>query len=589
MMWESVHERLECLSELDKERLHAALQMAADDFFAEGAGGIVLRLGMNVDCAIAVMLYSAPVYRDTVFNTSLDTSVLDAARKFGGQVESLLTGLHIVSGVHPHRKTTSEAESIRKMLFALATDVRILFIKLAERLQSLRSARTMDSARQKKIAEECLDIYAPLADRFGVAWIQDEIEDLALKYLNRDVFAQIKDLVALKKNERHRFLSDFEECIRSEAADAGLRAEVSSRAKHFYSIFQKMRKLGKSPHQLYDLFGTRILCEDTNACYALLSLVHKRWQPVDHRFKDYIANPKPNGYQSLHTTLKIDETFIEVQIRTYEMHDISEHGIASHWLYKKGMTNELVSEKYLPVVNMLKECLRDGSDAYLTEIKKEMLRDSIVVFTPQGMVVELPASATALDFAYTIHEAVGEHCSLARANGKIIPLDRPLESTHIIEIVTSQAVHPHKNWLERVVTTKALNRIRHWLTQHGEWQTMPVRTKGQTGGDGAAFRHDQSCPHTTGESAAGKQERQDGVSGAAGRPSSAVMIPVRVTGEKNFLVRFARCCNPAPGDPITGFISRGRGIIIHRSCCSNLEFINEFAERKISAEWDWNT
>jgi GTP pyrophosphokinase len=567
----------------DNIRLRAARERTAGSVFAGGVGGVALRLGMDGDCAIAAMLFAAAEDAGASEDAPPPAAACAAAAEFGERVVLLVSELSKISAIRLTGKSASEAESVRKMLFALVSDVSVLFIKLAERLQTLRCAAALDEASQKKTAEECLAVYAPLADRFGVSWLKDELEDLSLKYLNHDAFKLMKELVAQKTHHKRRLLTEFEERIRVEAEKAKLRVEVTSRAKHFYSIYQKMRKLGKSPDELYDLFGTRILCEKIDDCYTLLSLVHKIWQPVERRFKDYIANPKANGYQSLHTTLCAEETYIEVQIRTFEMHRVAEQGIASHWLYKKGMSKELVSEKQIPLVNKLKDCLRENSREYLAEVKKELLGGSILVFTPKGRVVELPAGATALDFAYFVHEAVGEHCSLARADGKIIPLDRPLENARVIEIVTSQAVHPHNNWLQHAVTTKALNRIRHYLALHGGLQAAHG-ARGEAAGAKSGRKPE----------AREKSAQKEGVSDAApaaaphAPPPSAMKIPIRVSGEKNFLVSFARCCNPSPGSAITGFVSRGRGIIIHRTDCKNLVSIKEFAQREISAEWDWN-
>ncbi|MDR2509498.1 MAG: HD domain-containing protein [Spirochaetaceae bacterium] len=574
MKWESVLDCLGDIPEDDRARLQSALSLSADKRFAEGSGAIVIRLGLDADCACALMLFSASEYRYVDFGARLSEKTIKAAARSGGAAARLLNELLLVSTVHQRRKTRSEAESARKMMFALVSDARVLFIKLAERLQTLRMCASLPEETRKKIAGECVELYAPLADSFGLSWLQNELEDLSLKYLNRPAFNQIKELVSLNKTERLAFLEGFEADVRAKACAAGLGVTVVSRAKHFYSIYQKIKKLGKSPEKLYDLFGVRVLCHSVDDCYSTLAILHKNFRPLANRFKDYIANPKPNGYQSLHTTLASGDTYIEVQIRTHEMHDIAEHGFASHWLYKKGMTNEVVSEKFLPVVNKLKDRVINRRGGYLDEIKKDLLENSVVVFTPLGMVVELPAGATALDFAYSIHEAVGEHCSMARAGGKIIPLDRPLENTEIIEIVTSQAVHPNKNWLERVVSAKALNRIRHYLALQGQWHT---RHSGKEAGGAETSR---AQPERSKDGA----ENTPAVKGAA----AAFMIPVRVTGEKNFLVRFARCCNPVPGDEITGFVSRGRGIIVHRSDCANLGFINEFNERKINAEWDYS-
>ncbi|MDR2481680.1 MAG: HD domain-containing protein [Spirochaetaceae bacterium] len=581
MKWESVLERIDPLSDYDKERIKKALNAAKDTGYAEGIGAIVLKLGMEVDCAVAAMLLAVPECSGVLLEEDWYSQAKEISREYGETVAALNLGLKKISRVHSTGKTAAEAESIRKMLFALVNDVRVLFIKLADRLQTLRGARWMDSGFQKEIAQECLGIYAPLAGRFGVSWIKDEIEDLSLKYLNREIYGRIKNIVALKKNERQHILEMIVERIKEEAAKNNLHVEVSSRAKHFYSIYQKMRQRNKNAEDIFDFFGIRILCDNIEACYTILGIIHGIWRPFENRFKDYIAKPKLNGYQSLHTTVITDsdesssEAYTEVQIRTFEMHDVAEHGIASHWLYKKGAAAEIVNEKYLPVINKLKDCLKDSSEEFLAEVKKELFQNSVFVFTPQGKVVELPAGATPLDFAYSIHQAIGEHCSFAKADGKIVPLNRPLKNTQVVEIVTSQASHPHENWLERVKTSKALNKIRHWLSLHD----VPALEKNVP-----AEKITARNGHTAASEKNSTPEKSPFLHNSPRTP-----VCIRVQHEKNFLVSFAHCCNPMPGDPITGFVSRGRGIIVHKKNCNSLKYIKEFEQRRVDAEWDYET
>jgi GTP pyrophosphokinase len=410
------------------------------------------------------------------------------------------------------------------------------------------------------------------------------MEDLSLKFINREVYQQIKKLVSEKRGERQEFLSQAQETIRNEAAAAGISVEVSSRAKHFYSIYQKMRKRNKAAEDIFDLFGIRIICGGVENCYTVLGMVHRLWKPLDGRFKDYIAMPKSNGYQSLHTTvISSGGKMLEIQIRTAEMHHVAEYGLASHWLYKKGQTRALVRPVDISIVNRLRDWKNSESgagekhgDLFLDDIKRELLRDSIYVFTPQGKVVELPAGATPIDFAYSIHSAVGDHCIGAKADGSIIPLSSELRNTQVVEILTSTGARPHINWLRLVKTAKARNKIRSWLEKNDDSVIIEKNVVAKK--KPAAFPPAVFSPPAAPSPAAPVQR----VMGE----DKADLLHVRIEDEKNLMIRFARCCRPVTGDSIIGYVSRGRGIIIHRKSCSNLANIPDFAERKIEAEWE---
>jgi GTP pyrophosphokinase len=573
----------------DKECIGKALREAAPDGHAAGVASILIELGLDTDCVVASLFYySSP-------------DEFDAEKIKDGYCESvvsLITGVRKVASISAKGKTNAEAENIRKMLFAMITDVRVLFIQLADRLQSLRTLKQESDDEKKRTAQECLDIYAPLAGRFGVSWLKDELEDLSLKYLNHDAFLQIKEIVAAKKAERQIFLDTIQLVLKQEAEKSGIEIAVEKRAKHFYSIYQKMRKRNKNANEIFDLFGIRILCGSVESCYTLLGLTHKLWKPLAGRFKDYIAMPKSNGYQSLHTTVMTGldsggaSNHIEIQIRTFDMHNVAENGIASHWLYKKGSASEIVHENYLPVVNKLKNFLQDddtesgdknliSSESFLREMKKEILGDSIFVFTPQGKVVELPAGAGALDFAYSIHSAVGDHCALAKADGKIISLRAPLKNTQVIDITTSPQAHPNVNWLGIVRTSRARNKIRQWLAANDE---ALIAEKNLLEKKKKSASQIHKAPGKTIDEPAAAQTAKSG-------QQSGVFVPiaVRVENQKNMLVRFAKCCNPAPGADIVGFVSRGRGIIIHRKECPSLSHIKDFDERHIETAWDYAT
>jgi GTP pyrophosphokinase len=519
------------------------------------------------------------------------------AGAFGEETARIVAGVARLSTVRAKNKTVQAAETMRKMLFAMTGDIRVIIVKLADKLDSMRTLKYLPEDRQKTIAAETLDIFAPLADRLGISWLKDELEDLSLKVLNREVFDQIKDIVSAKKETREKFLARASEEIRRTSLKAGINVEIASRAKHFYSIYQKMRRKGKPAEELYDLLGLRLICNSDEDCYALLGLVHRLWKPIDGRFKDYIAMPKANGYRSLHTTVMCYEgQLLEVQIRTRYMHAIAEYGVASHWLYKKGSTAERPKLEDLPIVNRLKqwnEFVSQGAE-YLDEIKRELLKDSIFVFTPRGEVIELPMGSTAIDFAFAIHTDVGAHCLGARADGAIIPLDAELKNTQIVEILTSPLAKPNLNWLKLAHTSKAKSKIRALLVQNGQALAIdksivvgrkPGEEKGKEPGqqDEAKLQAEReraaatSAPSVTEVEYRAYKPQQELRSDKAG---------LSINGQRNMMIRIAGCCMPVTGDQIVGYVSRGRGIIIHRADCKSIKAVADFAQRKIEVRWE---
>jgi GTP pyrophosphokinase len=591
--------RLSTFSPQERDRITAALSLAEGEGQSIEIASVLLDINLDGDTVAAALLLGA-------VGTPPE-------ERFGAGIVRLVEGVRKTAEISSGNRTIREAENIRKMLFAMAGDIRVIFIKLTERLCAMRRAEDIPPPRRKAVAQECLDIYAPLADRLGISWIKDELEDLALKQLNRETYNQIKEIVSEKREERNEFLGNIQADIQREAAALGIPIEVSSRAKHFYSIYQKMRRRNKAAGDLYDLFGIRILCGGIEHCYTLLGIVHRLWKPLDGRFKDYIAMPKSNGYQSLHTTviapegrsLSAEGRTLEIQIRTREMHHVAEYGVASHWLYKKGSSRDLVRPVDISIVNRLRDWrnaaltggppenresrknpetmeaaprtvegpaeqnIRD-SESFLEELKREILKDSIYVFTPMGKVIELPAGATPIDFAYSIHSAIGEHCVGAKADGSIIPLSSELRNTQVVEILTSPQAHPHLNWLRIVKTTKARSKIRSWLEQN---DSSLIIEKNVVAKKKPAPEQPPEVPAEN--PALQRVIRQDDQ-----------VLQVRVEDEKNFMIRFARCCRPVAGDPIIGYVSRGRGIIIHRKNCRNLANISDFEERKIETEWE---
>jgi guanosine-3',5'-bis(diphosphate) 3'-pyrophosphohydrolase len=519
-------------------------------------------INLNLDAPTVIAAICHDVLEDT------DVSSEQLKEKFGHEVEKLVDGVTKISIIKVKNKTIQNTETIRKMLFAMVQDIRVILIKLADKLHNMQTLQFLSKAKSRKIAEECLDIYAPLAGRLGISWIKDEIEDLALKRINPDIFIQIKRFIAIKKSERAEYLKRIKKAIYREARKEGIKIQIDMRAKHFYSVYQKMKKRGKNLDEVFDLLGVRILCNTTTECYTLLGLVHTLWKPISGRFKDYIAMPKANRYQSLHTTVMCYEgKLIEIQIRTFEMHRTAEFGIAAHWLYKSKNPRHKPDE--LPIINKLKNWnkARTESGDFLEEIKSELLKDTIYIFTPHGDVIELPKGATAIDFAYHIHTEIGHHCYAAKAGGRIIPLKKPLRNMQLVEIITSQKARPHVNWLRIVKTSRARSKIRHWLNKNDE--TLLVSRN-------VFVKKAEGVPPVK---VKGKRKLELEM-------PARDKVGIRIGKERNIMIRIAGCCRPDRGDKIIGYISRGKGIMIHKENCPNLKFIKDYRQRSIDVEWE---
>lgn len=529
---------------------------------------ILANLKMDKASIIAGLLH------DVIEDTALTRDQLKDS--FGAEVESLVDGVTKIHILHAKTKSVQEAETIRKMFFAMTKDIRVILIKLADKVHNMSTLQHLREEKARRIAQECLDIYAPLAGRLGLFGVKSQLEDLALKTLDKDSYYLLKDFVTAKRGEREEYLKRVKDDIYREAAKDSLKITVDARAKHFYSIYSKWKKKGGELSEVFDILGVRVYCSTNNECYQMLGLIHRLWKPIEGRFKDYIAMPKDNGYQSLHTTVMCyGGRLTEIQIRTYDMHKTAEYGVAAHWVYKEGK----VRPEDLAIVNRLKSWQTEGLDGsnFLEEIKGELLRDSIYVFTPKGKVVELPAGATALDFAYTIHTEVGNHTMAAKADGSIIPLSQELKNTQVIEIITHPNSKPNVNWLRNARTSRARSKIRHWLTHNDESvileKNIVAKKQPLTGlgpkGDPKPASLDQAPAHD------GSQRVMD-----------QSKVGVRMGMERNLLIHFANCCKPANGDPIVGFVSRGRGLIIHRQDCRNLGGIRGFDERQVEVEWE---
>lgn len=561
---------------------------SAWDFLISKTGDLKRKCGkpyylhpMRVACLLAESKLNADGIIAGFFHNILevDSSCLpEIEEKFGKDVAKICSGTAKITNLKIQSKTMQQADSIRKMLFAMVDDIRVILVKLADRLDRMRNLKSVSEEAQRAVAKEVIDIWCPLASRLGMADVKSEMEDLSLKYSNPKAFQQIKAIVAQKKEERAEYLNTAVKKIYTATEKSGISVTITSRAKHFYSIYQKMRKRNKEPGELYDLLALRIICNTVPECYNLIGIVHGLWKPMEGRFKDYIAMPKANGYQSLHTTVICEGKPLEIQIRTQEMHNIAEHGVASHWLYKKGTNHDMVKSEDLSIINQLRE-LRDShlnDENFFNELKNELLGDEIFVFTPKGDVKELPAGANAIDFAYAIHSGVGEKIVGAKADGKIIQLTSPLKNTQIVEILTNPQAHPTQAQLKAVKTGKARQKIHSWLVENDP--TFIDR-------EALAKREAEIAANTLHSKQVAEERRKNG---SSRKSQSEVNYTgkIKVEGTNNFLVTFAQCCKPKPGDPILGYVSKNRGLVIHSAGCVTALRIPDIEKRALNVEWD---
>ncbi len=557
------------------EELHAEQKRASGEPYIIHpiqVAAILCQLKMDAVTVIAGLLHD--VLEDTT------ATATDMEKLFGPEVVSLVDGVTKIHILHAKTKSVQEAETIRKMFFAMIKDLRVIMIKLADKVHNMTTLQHLPEDKRRRIAQECLDIYAPLADRLGMSDLKNYLEDMSLKHLDKAAYYQIKEWIDSKRGEREAYLDEIRDRIVDAARAEGIAVQVDSRAKHFYSIYTKW-KTGKELGEVFDMLGVRVYCETPTECYTLLGVVHKLWKPIEGRFKDYIAMPKDNGYQSLHTTVMGERgRLTEIQIRTYEMHKTAQHGIAAHWIYKTGGKSGRVDPNEFAILNRLRrwtEAQADSGEGFLDEVKGELLRDAIYVFTPKGKVVELPAGATALDFAYAIHTEVGNKTMAAKADGSIVPLGQPLRNTQVIEIITHPAAHPHVNWLRNVATSRARGKIRWWLAHNDENLVIDKNIVAKTNRKDAA-------PTPAAAPALSPVARSE--EPAVHKFSDPTKVGVRIEDQRNVLIRFAQCCSPVTGDPIVGFVSRGRGITIHRADCPNVKHIPGIEERQIEVEWE---
>ena len=544
----------------------------------------LIQLNMDADTVCAGLLHD--VIEDT------DTSEENITELFGKNVCELVQGVTKIANIKNLSKSAQEAETIRKMFIAMSKNMPVIIIKLADKLHNMRTLQYMEPTRAKEIASDCLDIYAPLADRLGIAWMKAELEDLSLKMLKPDTYQYIQDYLLAKKSEFDKYLETVQKKIANACIEAGIKnIKITTRSKHTYSIYMKMKKRRKEIDEIFDILGVRVICNTVPECYTLVGIIHQLWPPMEGRFKDYIAMPKANNYQSLHTTIMaMNGVILEIQIRTYEMDQIAEYGVASHWAYKANMGAQsssswvnMDSQQLSRIATKLKTWNTEieQSESFMDDIKSELLKDTIYVFTPKGQAIELPIGSTALDFAYMIHTEIGNHTVSAKANGSIIPLAQPLENTQVVEILTQKNAHPRVTWLKYAHTTSARRKIRAWLNKYDENLLIEKNIIAHKKDVEAAI---SSEPPTT----VAPEDLQDSEIIRTVH-NDYKKSSVTVSKNKNIMISLAQCCNPAPGDAIVGYVSRGRGIIVHKADCPNLVHMSEIDQRRIEVEWETAT
>ena len=592
---------------------------SGEDYFIHPCAVVEILADFGFDSSTVIAAFLHDVLEDTPVTPE------QLVEEFGQEILELVEGVTKLDKLQFTNREEAQAENFRKFFMAMAKDLRVIIVKLADRLHNMRSLKYLPPEKQQYISRETLDIYAPLAGRLGISFFKCELEDLAMMYLYPDEYKYITECISKKRGERQELLDGIMTQIRGKMSELGIKGEVNGRPKHFYSVYKKMHQLHIDVDQIYDLLAVRIIVDSIKDCYTMLGEVHTMWKPIPGRFKDYIAMPKANNYQSLHTTVVADGETFEIQIRTYEMHRIAEYGIAAHWKYKEGTTG--VDTDLDNKVRWLREVMdaeKDvgGAKEFMDAIKINVFDDEVFVFTPKGDVYDLPVGSTPVDLAYKIHSAIGNKCTGAKINRKIVPLSTKLQTGDIVEILMMNGKGPSLDWLKFVKTSSARSRIRQYFKKEqreenvhrgkemlekesrrrgysladlmqvssldGIMQRLSVSNEedlyANVGFGGIstnqvltklidAFRKQHPDEHNEISTA-------DGAAAQRPRSKSGVLI----NGNANFTVRMAHCCTPVPGDEIVGYISRGRGVSVHRKDCPNVKSMEP--ERLIEAVWD---
>lgn len=590
---------------------------------------IVLDMHMDVTSIVTALLH------DVVEDTTVDLETV--REKFGETCAMLVDGLTKLEKIRFQSREEQQNENYRKMFVAMAQDIRVILIKLADRLHNMRTLKFQSEESQRRIAYETLEIFCPIAHRLGISAIKWEMEDIALRYLNPQQYYRIANLMKKKRVEREAFIEDVVSRIREKLGEMGIEGDISGRPKHLYSVYQKMTTRNKQFSEIYDLFAIRVIVDNVKDCYATLGIIHTLWKPMPGRFKDYIAMPKANMYQSLHTTvIGPNGEPTEVQIRTWDMHLTSEYGIAAHWAYKEG--NVVPDGSFGDKMTWFREILElqnEAQDAaeFMESLKMDFFSDLVFVFTPNGEVIELPAGSVPLDFAYRIHTEVGNRTIGAKVNGRIVPLDHKLKTGDIVEILTSKHSYgPSSDWLKIAQSSHARSKIKQWFKKEkreenvAKGRELVERELKRLGLEPHVWMTDDKLQEVANKFTFNDIEDMYAAIGFAGITAAQIVTRlteklrreqeeasqieltkeiteikgsavnkrprnnnngIKVKGVDNLLVRFARCCNPVPGDLIIGYITRGRGVSVHRMDCQNIPFgtDSEEADRVIEVEW----
>lgn len=593
--------------------------------------GILAELRMDPHTVATGFLHD--VVEDT------DVTLADLAEEFGTDVAMLVDGVTKLGKIKYKSHEEQLAENHRKMLLAMAQDLRVIMVKLADRLHNMRTLKHLREDKQRRIAQETLEIYAPLAHRLGISRIKWELEDTALRYINPNQYYRIVNLMQSKRDEREDYVEEAVEDIRLATEDLDIYAEIYGRPKHIYSIYRKMKDQKKQFNEIYDLLAIRVIVDSIKDCYAVLGAIHTKWTPMPGRFKDYIAMPKANMYQSIHTTVIGPKgNPVEVQIRTHEMHQIAEFGVAAHWAYKEGKTEKVEEDTDTKQLSWFREILELQDESYdasefMESVKGDIFSDKVYVFTPTGDVTELPKGSGPLDFAYSVHTEIGNKTTGAKVNGKMVQLDYTLKNGDIIEVLTSpNSFGPSRDWLKMVATSKARNKIKRffkvqdrevniikghdavtkYLVDHGfapkeflsktKMAEILDRLNFQTEDDlFAAVGYGEISAQVVYNRLTEKERKEQELERQKQEAEELMTQPVKKEAEKmkirheggiviqgveNLLVRISRCCNPVPGDEIVGYITKGRGVSIHRADCPNVHHQEELAQRLIEVEWE---
>lgn len=586
---------------------------------------LLAEMGLDLSSVIAALLH------DVVEDTDVTEDEIRA--EFGETVELLVSGVTKLGKIPYHTKEEQQIESLRKMFLAMAKDVRVIVIKLADRLHNMRTMKSMPEVKQREKARETLEVYAPLAHRLGMSKIKQELEDLSLRYIDPIAYYEIVDKISQKREEREEYIREIINILTNRLSELTIKCHIEGRAKHFYSIYRKMFMQNKTIDEIYDLFAVRVIVDNVADCYAVLGMVHDLFKPMPGRFKDYIAMPKPNMYQSLHSTLiGPNGTSFEIQIRTWDMHNTAENGIAAHWKYKEGKSGKNDLDDKLQWIKQLLEIQKDMTNAeeFMNTLKIDMFSDEVFVFTPKGDVVNLPAGSTPIDLAYAIHSAIGNKMNGAKVNGKIVTLDYKLVNGDMIEIITSNNVKgPNLDWLKIAKTSQARNKINQWFKKENRTDNilkgkdilerelkkalLPVHflqdseiiepllkkygfrseddmysTLGYGGSNAGKFltKFKEECRKKMPVKESQASLIEESIIKNTKKPNTSGVI---VDGIDNCLIRISHCCAPVPGDDIIGYITRGRGVAIHRSDCMNVNtsvMSEEELQRLVRVHWD---